>query len=366
MSGARTVLARVLLSLVPLLMGASPDSPSPSAPEPSERESREADFEGTIRLGGEYDSNARRRADDGSVTPDGLTRYFLALEGRLPSTENASLQLRLQQGGKLFVQTSEADTLLTEAGMTYQHRLGSSLRLDLDVSLKDRLERRSRQDYSRGRAVAGPTLRLDPVVVRGRVGWRYFAFRPNPTSSSHGPTGSIDVGVHIVEGLQLQTQYTLSQRRFRADRLTRREDLVQRDEGTKRRDGLHVVRVGGAYRSSVILQAHYLFWANLSNAYGQGLRRHGVELGATIPLPWRLYVSSRLRLQRTQYEDPLLVGANFTVDENNRNSAIASLTRVIGDHWELEARYRLFLEEFGSASAYQRQTGFFGLGYVFD
>jgi hypothetical protein len=355
-----------------VLVGATPERTErgrSTTDRPTRHERRddetETDVEGTLRTGIEYDSNARRRPEGRGVARDGLGRYFLTLEGRLPGTGDGSLRLRLRQGGKVFLQTSEADTLLTEAGVTYRHRLGKHWSAGLDVGLKDRLERRSRQDYNRGRATAGTTLRLDPVYVRARAGWRYFAFRPNPASSSHGPTGSIDAGLDLGKGWRLHGRYGLSRRLFRARRLVRREGLVQRDTERRRRDWLHVVRTGIAYRSGVILEGNYTFWSNVSNAYGQGLTRHGVELATTIPLPWRLYVSAQIQLQRTRYEDPLFLGPNFTVDENDRNSLVASVARTFGEHWEIETRYRLFLEEFGSARPYRRQTGFLGLGYVF-
>jgi hypothetical protein len=104
---------------------------------------------------------------------------------------------------------------------------------------------------------------------------------------------------------------------------------------------------------------------NRSNSYGQGLVRHGVELDVTAPLPWRLYLSGRLRLQWTRYEDPIFLGADFQVDEENRNALTLSVARAIGDHWEVEARYRLFIEEFGASGDYRRQTVFLGGAYLF-
>ena len=53
-------------------------------------------------------------------------------------------------------------------------------------------------------------------------------------------------------------------------------------------------------------------------------------------------------------------------DEENRNAGVLSLVRSFGEHWEVEARYSLYLQEFGVGSDYQRQTLLLAAAYVFD
>jgi hypothetical protein len=176
------------------------------------------------------------------------------------------------------------------------------------------------------------------------------------------------VGVQVSDPVRLNAYYDLSRRIFDSVRfvLDPDGDVVQRDpSGQERRDWLHVLRLGGTYRGPLILEAAYVLLMNRSNSYGQGLVRHGAELDITAPLPWRLYVSGRLRLQWTRYEDPIFLGADFQVDEENRNALTLSVARAIGDHWEVEARYRLFIEEFGATGDYRRQTVFLGGAYLF-
>lgn len=343
------------------------------------RERREQDgVSGTFRLGAEYDSNALRRelgetgetgeSGEGRRLGDGLGRYFLSVDGDMEAGRGSRVHLSLQQGGKLFWSDSEADALLTEVDLGWTHRLGRGLQLSLSAGVKDRLERESRQDYNRGGARVGLAGRAGPVFGRVEGGWQYFAFRPNPASSSHGPLGSATAGVQVADPVRLRAQYTIAHRMFESIRfvLNPEAEVVQRDRsGTQRRDLLHVLRMGGIYRGPLIVEAAYLLLLNRSNSYGQAMTRHGVELDATAPLPWRLYLSVRGRLQWTFYEQPIFLSADFRVDEDNRNALTVSLTRVIGEHWEIEGRYRLFIEEFGAGSDYRRQTGFLGVGYVF-
>lgn len=353
------------------------DSPARDRSELQADQEDDSPLDGTFRTGVEYDSNARRTSGDG-VVGDGLSRYFVALRGEYGGDGDSQLSVGLRHGGKLFFNERGSDALLTRVGLQYQHALGGGVYGLLEADMKDRQERTSgpgedvtHQDYNRGGAETGVGWSSGPFHTRASVGYRYFAFRPNPSSSSHGPQASGSLSYHIHRNVRLRTSYTFSARNFDAIRFTRRttdggDTVVQRDrDGRLRDDLLHLVRVGGSYRGAFILQLHYVLLRNLSNSYGQAMTRHGLELDATIPLWWELYVSAKLQLQRTSYEDPLFLSADLQVDEENRNSAVASLTRTVGDHWELEARYRVFIEEFGVASDYRRQTGFLGVGYVF-
>jgi len=128
-----------------------------------------------------------------------------------------------------------------------------------------------------------------------------------------------------------------------------------------------VSRAGLAYRSKQFVgELSYGYSVNTSNSFGQGLRRHAVNLTLTAPLPWRLFASLHVELQRTTYDDPVRIDATFLVDEDNRNAGVLSLVRAIGENWEIETRYSLYLQEFGVGSDYSRQTFFLAGAYVFD
>jgi len=346
------------------------------SPRERRRSRGDGGFSGTIRTGAEYDTNVHRTGLERSVG-DVLTRYFAVLEGELPAAEEGRLALDLRHGGKLFAREHASDTLLTEARLEYRHRLGRHAYAMFAANTKDRLERRRggadvpHQDYNRGGGEFGVGVGLGPVEGFLTGGWRYFAFRPNPASSNHGPQGTLGVSVDLDERLRARAQYTVAHRIFRAIRFVRREGeggdpVVRRDQsGALRNDRLHIGRIGSSFRGAFIVSLHYQLLRNDSNSYGQELTRHGIELRGTAPLPWQLYLSGELQVQRTNYGDPLFLSADLEVDEENRNSAVVSLARVFGEHWEMEAQYRLFIEELGASSDYRRQTASLGVGYVF-
>lgn len=370
----------VLVMLAPAGLEAQTREPGGESQRPRpdrEKSGGEQLVEGTLRTGVEYDTNARRTSAD-LAEGDGLGRYFLSLDGEVPSGEESGLSLQLRHGGKWFFRERESDALLTRVGLRYRHRLGETTYGFFRAGVKDRQEREGgpngegpRQDYNRGSTATGIGVSSGRWAGRVSLGWRYFGYRPNPASSNHGPRGAASVSYQLFDDLRLQARYGLSYRNFDAIRFVRRafdggDPVIQRDRsGERRNDRLHLVRIGGSYRRSFILSARYLLMRNGSNSYGQAMTRHGFEVDTTIPLVWQLYLSAKLSLQRTTYEDPLFLSADLQVDEENRNSVVASLTRVVGEHWEVEARYRLFIEEFGAASEYRRQTGFLGIGYVF-
>lgn len=341
-----------------------------------DRRSSDRSISGTVRVGGEYDSNALR-TEVADRVDDVLLRYFAAVEADLGEGDGGGGQVSLQQGGKIFGQQKSADTLLTRARLTYGAPVADGLEAGLDVSVKDRLERRppggnaAHQDYNLGRA--GMTLTGYPGAwsLGLAAGWRYFAFRPNPSSSNHGPYGSLQAGVQVAPRWRLRASYRASGRLYPSVRLVPVEaeegETVGQPapDGSRRRDLLHMGQVGVAFRGPVIVEGAYRLWLNRSNSHGSELTRHGVVLDGTVPLPWRLYLSARLQLQRTDYRDSIFAVADLAVDEENRNALVGSLTRVFGEHWEIEARYRLYLEAFGASATYRRQTIFVGTGYVF-
>ncbi|MFB6262038.1 MAG: hypothetical protein ABEL76_00245 [Bradymonadaceae bacterium] len=332
-------------------------------------ETDEDRVEGSLSMGVEYDANPRRVEDD-SAGGDLLGRYYAALRWRPPTSRAGDLQIRLRQGGKLFGRTRGSDVLLGELAVDWSRAIGDHWRPVFRASFKDRLERTSRQDYSRGRAGAGTEFRSGAVRAELTSGWRYFAYRPSPSASSHGPWGRLRLEVDVGAGVVLWSRYSVARLAFPGARFEERNreagTTVRRDpEGDARHDVRHRVGAGVSYRGPIVASLRYEFSRNLSNSYGRELTRHGGSLEATVPLPWRLFVAARVRLQKTHYEEPLLAGARFTVDEEDRNSVVASLTRAIGDDWEVEVRYRLFIEEFGSESTYRRHTGFAGWSYFF-
>ncbi|MFU8803424.1 MAG: hypothetical protein ACNA8W_06420 [Bradymonadaceae bacterium] len=323
-------------------------------------------YTASVRLGMEYDDNAHR-VETAHAKPDFLTRYFTAFDAVHPIHRNSAATLSLRHGGKIFLDERDADTMLTQLDLGYRHRLGDYLSMSVDADIKDRSERLSMRDYNRGGARLGTALGLGPVRLGLAGSWRYFAYKPNPMASTHGPQGHAFLRYFATENIAFDTGYTLARRHSDLPALLLEDDfVVLNDDAPRRRDLFHAFRVGTSLRWHLFIDLHYVYSTNKSNSYGNQLVRHGLELNLTAPLFWEMFLSFRGELQRTRYSDHVLVDDFFVLDEENRNAVIVAVARPIFDSWELEARYSLYLQEFGVGDPYSRQTFLFALGYLFD
>jgi hypothetical protein len=322
---------------------------------------------GSVRAGAEYDDNVFRLEGD-DQEGGFLSRYFGALDVATPAAARSVVAFSLSHGGKFFFRDEHgrADTLLTQLNLTYRQKLWDPFGVWASADMKDRTEREPRRDYNRGGLGSGVEFYLGPATLRLGGAWRYFAFKPSSESSSSNGEGVVRANVDIYGGFEGHAGYTIARRYFDTGRFERDGDDLLQIEDELRRDTFHVGSLGVGYNGVVVADLGYNYAQNTSNSFGQGLRRHSLNVTLTAPLVWRLFASAHFELQRTTYDDPVLIDANFLIDEDNRNAAVLSLARAIGDHWEIEARYSLYLQEFGVGSDYRRQTMFVAGAYVFD
>ena len=173
----------------------------------------------------------------------------------------------------------------------------------------------------------------------------------------------LQMDYRLVPSLQVRAGYNFVGRAFQTERYVFKEYLLQ--DGVAREDQYHVLRAALSFRSWLVADLGYQFAINRSNSYGQALRRHALQAMVTTPLAWDIFLSLQAEAQRTLYEDSIYTDAKFTVDEDNRNALVASISRVLWDHWELELKSRVYLQEFGSTEPYERQTVMLSLAHLF-
>lgn len=324
---------------------------------------------GSVRAGLEYDDNPYRlQDDDPRLTSDdeqyaflddrgdALTRYFVRLESSHQLDGGDRFELKLRHGGKLFRRSRQADALITQVETSYRRGLGADVSLLFDADLKDRLERRSRFDYARGRGQVGVGWAPDGWSVALRGGLRYFAYKPDPRLGSKGPQVSAFGRRYLGEQAAIEGAYA----------------HIWRDFSGERSDVFHQGRLGFLWRGDVYADLMYVLALNRSNRDAHDLTRHGVRITFTAPLFEELYGSARVELQRTDAADRS--DAIFLVDEENRNNLVVSVARPIGDALEVEARYGLYLEEFSGEGGgagrtdvdYARQTVSMMVGWEFE
>lgn len=322
-----------------------------------------ADVSGSVRTGLEWDDNALR-VEGAEAVDDFLARYFTTLTLQYPVVPRSAVVVDVSHGGKFFLSQADADTLLTQAYVGYQQRVVDVFGVYAQLDLKDRTERISRRDYIRTGIGAGVDVFVGPASVRAGLATRYFAFKPAADASSSNVEASSRARWDFPHAIYASAGYTYAQRVFQTNRYVLDGDEIVLDSAP-RSDAYHVFSVSAGWRGPVVVDATYQYALNDSNSYGQNLRRHAADLTATAALPWSLFLSGHLELQRTTYDDAVLIDADFLVDEDNRNSIVGSLARGIGDAIEVELRYALYLQEFGVGSDYSRQTVMLAVGYLF-
>jgi hypothetical protein len=385
--------------LVPALTLSQPDAstqPDPStqpavsaqptvAAQPAVAAKRQASrLEGSVRLGMEYDNNPLRlqsddprlQSDDPDLDflhdqPDMLARYFATIDSSHRVGAAGQASLRVRHGGKFYQHTAEADALLTQALISYRYRVAERVSVLFNADVKDRTERLSRLDYNRGGIRLGVGWSPDfwsPGAWRlsAGAGWRYFAYKPVATLGSQGPQFDGSLRRYFGDTVAGEVSYSLALRDF---------DSADTGGGTQTRtDTFHTARAGFVYRSDFFIDVMYVLSLNRSTLDAQDLTRHGLELTLTAPLFEEFYGSSKLQLQRTQIDDQSRPDALFFVDEENRNVAVLSLARPIGESWEVEGRWSMYLEEFEDdgpsggqvALNYSRQTFLLAVGWGFE
>ena len=325
----------------------------------------------SARAGVEYDNNALRQAGD-DVAADMLTRYLVSVDATMRRGDHLVL-VTFGQGGKLFLRERDADTLLTQLALGWRRRLARRFDAGLSFDLKDRTERTSLQDYNRGGAGVDARFSFWRVTLGAGAGGRYFVYKPNPAAGSVGPSAGANLRLALSPTWSAGLQYQWLQRRFDAPKLARQEGggsagetILTFEEETDRLDLFHAINASLSWRGPALLDLAYTFSINESNSYGQNLSRHNVRASVTAPLPLDFFTSARIDLQRTRYEDPIFIDANFQIDEDNRNAATLSLGHPLGRAWEIELRYSYYTQEFGAGDDYARQTLMLGVGYTHE
>lgn len=323
----------------------------------------QSSLQAQARTSAEFDDNALRNVQENAVG-DGLMRYFLGLNGIWALDANESLNMSVKQGGKFFATQRDANTLLTQVSVGYAVRPVEQFTLRLNARMKDRTERASLQDYNRGSLGAEMTWRLKALELGVQGGWRYFAFKPDASTGSHGP----DWGARARVGgrrWSLSAGYQGVQRRFDVLSFAKQEDTLVRGQSL-RQDVLHVASLQGGFRGAVVLNVGGSYTVNRSNSYGQNFEQIRGDVTLTAPLFWSLYGSLRAELLQTTFDDPIFVDSVFQIDEDNRNTVVAALAWPFAEHWDVALRYSLYTQALGSQTDYQRQLFSFALGWSLE
>lgn len=325
----------------------------------------QTDWSTHLRWGLEYDDNPQRlEAHDGQGSM--LTRYFASGDITSDVGESARVSSTFHHGGKMFRDHRAANMVLTEVKNSARWWPTDRLSVESLLDLKDRSERQSHRDYTRGGGALRLSTSLGPVEGWAAGGWRFLAYKPSPEAGHRGPQLRAGLRWMVRPDLAIDGSWGRSWRAFETHVLEARQDEIVEVEDQVRSDRYDVWRLSARYQRRVSAQLRLQRAQNRSNSYGQRMRRHSAEIRLTAPVFWEMFVSARAEIQRTNYEDPVLIDDTFMIDDEHRNTLVAAVKRRLVDPWEIEFRTSLFTQEFGVGDDFRRQTFGLAIGVHLD
>jgi len=315
---------------------------------------------GVVSAGSEIDSNPERLSGDTSNL-DLVERLFIELS-TTSSEDRHTVSSTLRAGAKKFHETDQEDTFVIDFSAAYHRLIVPHLILNLGVSGRDRTERGHQRDYARVGATGGLTLDWEPIRFRVGGGYHYFLYKPVDTLSS----GTLSFNVGLVwqptEIIRVTVGYYFGKKGYGQDRLEEQGLGLTVVPGEGRSDGGHTVSTSLDILTSFLTRLEVSWQRNESNSFGKSFSRLVARLAFTFSLPAEIFVSARTSVQRTTFDEGILIDPTLTVDDENRNTLELVISRDIVEWLGVEMRYSLYLQEFGGDDAeYQRHLIYAGL-----
>ena len=318
-------------------------------------------FEAIVKAGLEMDSNPRRLNGAGSAV-DGLERFYSEL-GLSSYGSGQSIVGSLRIGVKQFHNAAEEDAVVSQLISTFQRLLVGDLGVYFGLTGRDRNERDHLRDYSRLSGNCGVFFRPENVSVFFGPTIGFFLYKPTPQLSYQSSGLSSQIGGEVADILEFSVGYGLTFRDYDQDRIVNDEQLGQQYvEGQTREDTGHTVSFSATIQTDFVGMLEIVWQRNSSNSYAKGFSRIMGRLSATVSLPLDIFLSGQASLQRTIFDDEVLIDPVVAVDDDNRNSLILSVSRDLLDWLRLEFRYSLYTQEFGGDDMdYDRHLFYGGL-----
>lgn len=353
----------------------------------------------------EIDSNAHRtEIVAGASNPALVTSLVqrLVLSGALSDvvTEGQVVSMGATLAGKLFdaAAAADEDVAIAQTSLAWQESFGGRAALTLSGAYYEAFQRASaslaaaveRRDF---RSLA-PTLQLTWAVaehldVSVTAGYRWFVFKPDRDFDFQAPTAGVelrwarqpDSGADWEATLGAAYEY----RTFGGPALTTDCPIAPPkmlpfglacSGPDTRRDTFAIGHIELTRVGRVLAGVGYALQGNRSNSYGETVLRNAVSVRIAVPLPGRLMLAARGDLLFAHYAEhqvigqmPILTGNTIeSIDNENRSTVRADLSRDLTERLRLFARYTFYANEIatGSNLTYRRQTALLSLLLTLD
>jgi len=347
--------------------------------------------------GVEFDSNAHRTEQIRNTQLPAKTRSFLqrfVLSSQYSDVVAPGhvVAWSATAAGKVFDANDarSEDVAIAQSSLSWRAAVGRGMLLTPAAAYYEAFqgtgvipaERRDFQSIAGSLELRAPVNeRIDIGVVGG---YRWLVFKPNQDFDFNGPTGAVNLRWGLPSEAAADWDAGISaaieNRRFAGPALVSPCNPPSTDLlpcfGTNRRvDNLIMTRVDVSRTGLVLAGLGYAFHYNDSNSVGETVMRHFASARFASALPWRLYVAARADLLFAFYSERVAVGTvtspgspYATIEDENRSSARVDVSRDIGEHWRIFARYTFYANELGANSplTYRRHTALLSAAFALE
>ncbi len=386
----RAALALLLLGAAAPRAHAQSDATLDTAGADSERYTLRAE------AGLEYDSNAHRaEIIDGALNPpivgSLLERAVLSWTLSDVIADGQAVSLAATAAGKLFDAPAarDEDVAIAQSSAAWQRSLGAFNTLSVSGLYYEAFQARSAnlEDASQRRDFRSlaPSLQIGRALAERfdlgvSAGYRMFVFKPDRDDDFDAPTAGLELRwarrPETGADLEVATGAAFERRTFGGPALVDAcppsvpAGLACSGPNT-RVDDFVMAHLDATRTGRVLVGAGYAFHDNLSNSFGETVRRHFGSARFAAALPGGLMLAARAELLFATYRDRLVVGqvsagsAFVSIEDENRSNLRVDLSRALADRLRLLARYTFYANELGNAAplSYRRQTWLLSLAY---
>lgn len=308
-----------------------------------------------LTLSVEYDSNVYRTPSNAEQNLISDFDLKLHSDFYLKYSQNKHLfKSNIINGGKLFFNETNADTLVTQIDTSYLYYI-SRFAPEIGIEFKDISTVKTIQDYSIIRPYVHLNYLINPILIRLIGAYEKFIYDENSNYSYNSSVVGLLTTYNIDESLSLNLNYLfrhIDYDSYAFKKLGNLDEdmlLTTRTEN-KRVDINHNFVLGLTYESDILFSISYNPEINNSNSAGESVFRQRFQISTTSLLFYKIYLNILLSFMISSFKDGILISDQLLLinDNENRNYIIFKLSRDIFKNMVLEIKYSYYYSEFSN------------------
>ncbi|MCX7944305.1 MAG: hypothetical protein N2746_07355 [Deltaproteobacteria bacterium] len=324
-----------------------------------------------LNISTEYDSNVYKRPlkDNELLKSDFNLRLQSDLNLRFSSNKHI-LKLNIINGGKLFINESDANAIANQGEISYSYKAGKFIP-EIGLDAKDTSTIDTIQDYT----IIMPFVALNyyskSLYLKLLQGYERFILDYKEDYSYDGLVSGIITNLSIDEDLSFNANYIFKYNYYDSPAYKKLGDLdkdilLTQKTTNKRRDSNHNLLLRLNYESDIIIFFSYNPEINTSNSAGESVFRQRFQLSMTSLLFFKIYINMLISIMISSFKDGILISDELLLinDSENRNYIIIKLSREIYKKTMIEFKYSYYYSEFSNYITQFNRT-VISLGFCF-